>query len=151
MPAAASSMSIKAPFFAFSVAKRIHCRREEKVLRSFSIDCSSPISTNQPVIMGTSEFGSAGIPQPHCTITVDKPMVFIATDLPPAFGPVIIRHRSLGSILNCRGTMGSASFWPMFLIFNSGLWAFLRSNTPLGDSSGMEPDNSRVHWAFAYT
>ena len=47
--------------------------------------------------MGNSEVGSAGIPNPDCSIIAINPTVFMATDFPPAFGPVIIKSCSLFS------------------------------------------------------
>jgi len=61
------------------------------VLRSFSMDCSSPISMKSLLKIPISEFSSTGGRNPHWSIYCDTPKVFKQTDLPPALGPEISR------------------------------------------------------------
>ena len=71
-------------FFMFS-------RCELYVLRSLSIDCSSPMSMNRSSNRPISEFSEAEIRNPFCIMYWSSPTVFRQTDLPPAFGPEMTR------------------------------------------------------------
>ncbi len=88
-----------------SLLLRIICfmfvRWLEYVLRSFSMLCSSPMSIIMLSNMPTRERSPKGTGSPHCIMYCSRPTVFRQTDLPPAFGPDIIRmNRSRVSIMS---------------------------------------------------
>ena len=76
---------------------------EEKVETDRSIDCASPMSayTASKIAIEPSSRGSC---IPDWCINANSPIVFIATVLPPVFGPVITRPRKPGPMLMVIGT-----------------------------------------------
>ena len=85
----------------------VHPEKAEKVLKSFSMDCSSPISINILWKIPNLLLSSTGTGSPHWNMYWRSPAVCRQTDFPPALGPDIrmIRWSSLISRLS-----GTTSF-----------------------------------------
>ena len=85
----------------------------EKVESDCSMDCSSPMSAKTSSKTASSVPYSAGICKPDCAISVNRPVVFSVTVLPPVFGPVMISVvKSLPNRISSGTTFcGSISGW----------------------------------------
>ena len=103
----------------------IHFNRLENVERSFSMDWSSPMSTARVPNTGRPLPSPAGMANPHWVRSTHRPRVFMATDFPPAFGPVMTNPRSSGSIVRSKGMMGThpRTLPPCSACINTGLRA----------------------------
>ena len=105
VPEPNSSIRIRLEELALCRSPFIFVRCELYVLRSFSMDCSSPISTKISSKMRNSEISAAGTRIPHWNIYCSNPAVLRQTDFPPAFGPDIISRCFCGVNVSVRGTI----------------------------------------------
>ena len=80
------------------------------MLRSSSIDCSSPMSMNILLNMPAWLRSCIGMSRPHCNMYCSNPTVFRQTDFPPALGPEMMRIRCFSSSSISSGI----TFFPMF-------------------------------------
>ena len=88
VPEPTSSNKTRESFVAYLHTSACFFICDEKEDKEDSTDCSSPISTNTRSKNGiTASLQGIGIPQ--YVISVNKPMIFMDTVLPPVFGPVI--------------------------------------------------------------
>ena len=77
---------------------------EPKVETESAMLCWSPMSANTPSNTGRALPSSAGMWMPDWCINARRPTVFMATVLPPVFGPVITNADHPGPMLMLRGT-----------------------------------------------
>ena len=124
-------------------------RCELYVLKSFSRDCSSPMSMsilwNIPNLLDSS----TGTGIPHWNIYCNKPAVCRQTDLPPALGPEIriIRWSSFISI-----SRGTTSFPFAFkLRYSRGCFALYHSMEGVSSKRGTMAFTRMAKSAFART
>ena len=80
-------------------------RKELYVLRSLSMDWSSPMSTMILSKTSISDVSDVGISIPHWNMYWRRPTVFRHTDFPPALGPEIRRMCLSGVSVAVRGTI----------------------------------------------
>ena len=147
VPLPNSSMSTSVLSSALASMSFMLVRNELYVLRSLSIDWSSPISTMMRSKMSISEVSEVGMSIPHWNMYWSSPTVLRQTDLPPAFGPDIRRMCFCGVRVAVRGTISFFSFFKA--LSRSGCLAFLRFISPLSEITGMPAMKSRAICAFA--
>ena len=125
VPVPNSSISTRELSVAFARISFILVRWELYVLKSFSNDCSSPISMNMSSNILNSLTSLAGTSNPHWNMYCSIPTVLRHTDFPPAFGPEMTRRCLSGVRVRVRGTICFFSFlsaasrigWRPFTIF----------------------------------
>ncbi len=105
VPVPNSSIRTKERLLAWRSMTRILPRCELYVLRSLSMDCWSPMSTNMSSNTDISLTGLAGTSQPHCIMYCNSPVLLRHTDLPPALGPDMTSMCLSLSSLSVSGTM----------------------------------------------
>ena len=109
--------------------------------------CWSPMSMNIRSKMQNSLVCFAGTSRPHCNIYCKSPTVFRHTDLPPAFGPEIIKIRFLSLSSIFKGTMLLP--WRLRLSSNRGWRASYHTKPSSCLKTGFPAFIERAYFAFA--
>ena len=147
VPEPNSSISTRVLSSALASMSFIFMRNELYVLRSFSSDWSSPMSTMMRSKTIISEVSEVGMSIPHWNMYWSSPTVLRHTDLPPALGPEMRRMCFCSERVAVSGTISFLSFFRARS--SSGCLAFLRFISPFSEIIGMPAMKSSAICAFA--
>ena len=122
-------------------------RWELYVLKSFSMDCSSPISSIISEKMPNEDAPPTGTGSPHCNMYESIAAVFRQTLLPPAFGPEISNMRFSESRRKVVGTISRFSF--LSVRYKRGCFPRTMSRHGSSCTDGMMASIRIANFAFA--